>query len=145
MNLKYLKRIVAFALIMMLSMAYCAAVAEESVGAGDTKSDPFFHSYTITLSEDPGDAIHMTFSVDAKQTSDILGVNYYRVYRKIDGEWVYQNTYSGSLKSDTAGYTFSKRYYGVNGGTYRVKATFYCKKYDGSSRSVTMTSSSIRI
>ena len=144
MNNSYIRRGVAMLLVLVFAFSCCIAYSEEDNKEISTKSDPLFQSYGVTLSERSGNVVHITFSVAAKQTVDKLGVSSYRVYRMVDGAWKLAATYSGSHKSDTISYTFSTNYQGVNGGKYRVKATFHCKN-DGADRYTTMTSSSITL
>ena len=109
-------------------------------------SSSFFSSYGISMSNPSGSTIHISFRVSAVQTMDTLGAPSYDVQRLVNGTWTtVGNDLAGSTGSDTASYSFSKNYSAVAGYSYRVKATFYAKKYDGSSATSTVTSSSISV
>jgi ABC-type uncharacterized transport system permease subunit len=135
-----MKKFLAVALILALAIPVYAGAAVVTPMA-----DSFFQSYSVTLS-DTSTGIHIVFRVNAVETSDTLGAPSYDVQRYSGGTWsTVASGLSGSTGSDTASYTFSKNYTCASGYSYRVKARFYCKKYNGTSSTVTVTSSSIAI
>lgn len=146
------RRLAAAMVALALLLSGVACFAEAGEGSGDEltptpRSDAFFNSYSISLSPPSSNTIHISFNVTAKQTSDILGCTTYYVqrYNVDDKKWetVTDPEISGSLGSDTASHAFSRNYTCVRGYKYRVRARYYCKKYDGTDNSVIYTSGSI--
>jgi hypothetical protein len=128
-----------------LAVALLLAVALSTPAYAGILADNFFQSYSISMSH-VGTTIHISFNVTAVETSDVLGVLSYDVQRLVNGTWTtVGSALTGSVGSDTASYSFSKNYSAVAGYSYRVKAKYYCKKYNGTSETVTVTSSSISV
>lgn len=127
-------------LVTMLLVSPLAVNAEEAAPFSDTH----FHAYGISLGQTPQGYLHIVFSVQAKQTAEIIGVQTFDIQQKIDGEWVtIVDDAKGYLKSDSVSCTFSKNYTGaVSGGKYRIYAPLYIKKYDGTDRIIYYTSQS---
>ncbi len=141
------KMLAAVLMIALAVIVPTCSVAEEIDGPIMTPyADSFFSSYGISMSNPSGSTIHIVFRVSAIETMDILGATSYDVQRLVGGTWTtVASSLSGSLGSDKASYSFSKNYSATSGYSYRIKARFYAKKYDGSSRTNTVTSSSIRV
>lgn len=135
--------------VMMINGAGILAYAEERDLDGSIVpyADDFFQSYSLGLGKTSSTSFRASFHVTAKKTADILGCTTYFVQVKINGAWqtVDPEGYDGSLGSDVASYSFSKNIKCTAGYQYRVRAKFYCKKYDGSTKSVTYTSASIQM
>ena len=134
------KRAMLLILTMILMIMPLTVYAEDGVPFSDTH----FHSYEITLGTTDQGYLHIVFSIQAKQTAEIIGVPVFDIQQKIDGEWVtIESSLEGYLKSDSVSCTFSKNYTGaVIGEKYRIYAPLYIKKYDGTSRMIYYTSQS---
>lgn len=134
------KKLISVFLIIALLCCTVITHAEEAMPFSDTH----FHSYSIALSKTSQGYLNIVFSVQAKQTAAIIGVQVFDIQQKIDGEWVtIVDDAMGYLKSDSVSCTFSKNYTGaVSGGKYRIYAPLYIKKYDGSERMIYYTSQS---
>lgn len=134
------KRMILFSLIMVLLMSSLTVSAE----AITPYSDTHFHAYEIALSTTDLGYLNIVFSIQAKQTAAIIGLQDFDIQQKIDGEWVtIESDVEGYLKEDSVSCTFSKNYTGaVIGEKYRIYAPLYIKKYDGTSRTIYYTSQS---
>lgn len=134
------KRVMLLFLVTMLLVMPLTVSAEDAAPFSDTH----FHGYGITLSKTPQGYLNIIFTIQAKQTAAIIGVQTFDIQQKIDGEWVTIVSHAeGYLKEDSVSCTFSKNYTGaVSGGKYRIYAPLYIKKYDGTSRTIYYTSQS---
>ncbi len=134
------KRAIVLFFAMILIVSSVTVYAEEAVPYSDTH----FHSYGVTLSTTDLGYLNIVFSIQAKQTAQIIGAQVFDIQQKINGEWV-TIVYDalGYLKEDSVSCTFSKNYTGaVIGEKYRIYAPLYIKKYDGSERLIYYTSQS---
>lgn len=136
------------AVAMLVLALICAPVHAEEMD--DPIIMPFassyFSSYGISLGNPSGSTNHITMRVSAVETMAQLGGLTYDVQRRVNGTWTtVADDLTGSIGSNTASYTFAKNYAAVSGYAYRVKVKFYAKKYDGTSSSTTVTSSSISV
>ncbi|MBE5784110.1 MAG: hypothetical protein E7329_12455 [Clostridiales bacterium] len=122
-----MKKIISFllAIILVLSSCVIPALAENGI---DPRDSAYFSSYGTTLSRQGGGCIKITFTANALEISDTLGVSTYQVERlEEDGDWVdCSGLLNGKTISGFASYTFSKYFYGFEGETYRVKVIFIC-------------------
>lgn len=140
-----MKKILAVMLLMaiMICTPVCSNAEDDPIMM--PMADTFFQSYSISMSKS-GTTIHIAFRVAAVETMAVLGAPTYDVQRLVNGTWTtVGDDLTGSVGTDTASYSFSKNYTAVAGYSYRVKAKFYAKKYNGTSKSVTVTSSSISV
>lgn len=120
-----MKRLITLILaICMFCVSLGAAACAESVA----RNSAFFTSYGTTLSKAGGGTIKITFSTDATQVADTLGVVNYSVDElNSDGDWVNKTgLLSGKTASNVGSYTFSKYFNGISGKTYRVNVSFVC-------------------
>ena len=120
-----MKRLITLILaICMFCVSLGAAACAESVA----RNSAFFTSYGTTLSKAGGGTIKITFSTDATQVADTLGVaNYYVSRLNSSGDWVdCTGLLSGKTASNVGSYTFSKYFNGLSGETYRVNVSFVC-------------------
>lgn len=120
-----MKRLITLILaVCMLCVSLGAAACAESV----TRDSKYFTSYGTTLSKAGGGTIKITFSTDATQVADTLGVVNYSVDElNSDGDWVNKTgLLSGKTASNVGSYTFSKYFNGISGKTYRVNVSFVC-------------------
>ncbi len=136
--------------VAVLVLALMCAVPVHAEGLDDPIITPFassfFASYGISLGNPSGSTIHITMRVSAVETMAQLGGLTYDVQRRVNGTWItVADDLTGSIGTNTASYTFAKNYTAVSGYAYRVKVKFYAKKYDGTSSSSTVTSSSISV
>lgn len=140
-----MKKMLAAMLIMAIAIfTPVCSMADSSVIIPNASS--FFSSYGISMSNPSGSTIHIVFRVSAVETMDTLGVPSYDVQRLVNGSWTtVADDLSGSTGSDIASYSFSKNYSATSGYSYRVKGSFYAKKYDGTTALTTVTSSSISV
>lgn len=129
-----MKRIASFVLMMVMICSACTVYAEEA----QPYSDTHFQSYGISLNTIPSGGMHIIFTVRAKETAQIIGVPYYDVLQKIDGEWVtIAENLVGYQKVDSVSCVFSRNYLEAESGErYRVRAQMYIKKYDGTYRTI---------
>lgn len=141
-----MKKMLAIMLIVAIAVfSPVCSMAEDIFNYYTTTAGGFFASYNISLTK-AGTTIHIAFRTTAVETMDQLGVLSYDVQRLVSGTWTtVADDVTGSIGSDTAFYSFSRNYSAASGYSYRVKAKYYAKKYDGTSTSVTMTSSSISV
>lgn len=141
-----IQRILALVLALLLLSVSCMATSDNNDIADPQpmRSDDFFNSYSITLGKLNSTAFRISFRVTARETADRLGCTTYDVQKKVDGVWVVDgNDINGSTGSDTASHSFADSYACEAGYKYRVKAKYYCKKYDGIQKTVTYTSGTI--
>lgn len=120
-----MKRLITLILaVCMFCVSLGAAAFAESVA----RNSAFFTSYGTTLSKAGGGTIKITFSTDATQVADTLGVSTYSVDElNSDGDWVNKTgLLSGKTASNVGSYTFSKYFNGISGKTYRVNVSFVC-------------------
>ena len=120
-----MKRLITLILaVCMLCVSLGAAACAEGV----TRDSKYFTSYGTTLSKAGGGTIKITFSTDATQVADTLGVaNYYVSRLNSSGDWVdCTGLLSGKTASNVGSYTFSKYFNGISGETYRVNVSFMC-------------------
>lgn len=120
-----MKRLITLILaICMFCVSLGAAACAESVA----RNSAFFTSYGTTLSKAGGGTIKITFSTDATQVADTLGVVNYSVDElNSNGKWENCSGYlSGKTASNVGSYTFSKYFNGISGNTYRVNVSFVC-------------------
>ncbi len=100
----------------------------------ETFSSNYFASYGSALSDAGGHKLRVTFSTVGMGMCDELGVATYCVDKLVtldDGTTFWADvsgTLSGSTGHNVGSYTFSILFQGVAGETYRVRATFTCKK-----------------
>ena len=129
-----MKRILS--VILLLTMLCSAGVA--TAEAAQPYSDTHFQSYGIAMGTIPSGGLHIVFTVNAKETAQIIGVPYYNVLQKIDGEWVtIAENLVGYQKVDSVSCVFSRNYLEAESGErYRVRAQMYIKKYDGTYRTI---------
>ena len=118
-----------------------------SIANADTiqpRADTHFQGYGVTFGTTESGNLRVTITVTAVETSAILGVPTFDIQQKISGIWTtVSDGNTGVQKTDTVTCTFSRIFGGVvEGEKYRVIATMYCKKYDGSARSLEFTSQS---
>ena len=133
-----MKRLITLILaVCMLCVSLGAAACAESV----TRDSKYFTSYGTTLSKAGGGTIKITFSTDATQVADTLGVvNYYVSRLNSNGNWEdCTGLLSGKTASNVGSYTFSKYFNGISGETYRVNVSFVCT-IDGKSEYKNYTS-----
>lgn len=120
-----MKRLITLILaVCMLCVSLGAAACAEGV----TRDSKYFTSYGTTLSKAGGGTIKITFSTDATQVADTLGVaNYYVSRLNSNGNWEdCTGLLSGKTASNVGSYTFSKYFNGISGETYRVNVSFMC-------------------
>ena len=102
-----------------------------NVQAVQSRSDPYFLSYGIALSSIDG--LYMTFSVTAKQKVEMIGVSFFRVQRRVNGNWSNVTDYvEGHLCMNDITCQMTRIYTeAVSGVQYRVYARLYIRDYDG--------------
>lgn len=140
------QRLLALVLALLLMSVSCMAtsVTDDAIDGQPTRSDAFFNSYSITLGKLSSTAFRISFNVTARETAAVLGCTTYDVQKKVDGVWVVDgNDIDGSTGLNTASHSFADSYACEAGYKYRVKAKYYCRKNDGSSKTVTYTSGTI--
>lgn len=131
---------ILLSLLIILSVGYSVADSEMV----QPRADTHFQGYGVTMSTTDDGRLNVVITVDAVETSAILGVPTFDIQQKISGIWTtVSDGNAGEMKTDTVTCTFSRNFGGVvDGEKYRVIATMYCKKYDGSYRSLELTSQS---
>ena len=128
--------------VLMNAFVLCAS-AEASAGA---RNSNYFSSYGVHLTDMGSGKIKIAFSATGTGLCDELGVATYYVVRKdSSGNWEeVSDLLSGKTASNVTSYTFSKYFYGIEGESYRVKATFI-STINGSSEFKTITSGTITV
>jgi len=124
--------------ILMALMILLVSVPNAAWASSQSRSDPYFHIYGVSLSTSSSGALHMVFSVTAKDFVEMVGVSHYRVQRKVNGQWSnVTGLLSGELHMNTVTCSFSRSFSeAVSGVQYRVYALLYIRAFDGTVRTI---------
>lgn len=123
------------AMILAVSMLLCSSVAFAALPETDgTQASNYFASYGISIYDNGGHRMHITFSTTGVGVCDEIGVASYTVDKYVelaDGSHAWTTVagpVAGQTSHNTSFCTFGANFQGIAGETYRVRATFYCAK-----------------
>lgn len=137
-----MKKMLSFALIMMLLFTTLCATASAESGPSSRASN-YFHSYGVNMGDAGNGKLSLTFHCVGLGICTQLGVASYTVQKETDEGWMdVSGLLDGQVGTNCASYTFGRYFYGVSGETYRVTVTFICI-LNGNGETKTYTSSSI--
>lgn len=139
------------ALILSLVLLFgLVAVAETpadglNASAGLLKASTFFDAYSNFLTAGSGGIFYIDCYTEAVTTVAEVGVKTYDIYAKAPGgSWSLVDSYvTGITRTDLVSCSWSRTYQGVPNYQYYIVARHYCRKYDGTSATTTLTSNTI--
>ena len=120
-------------LMMVLILISSSSPLNNLTANAQTRSDPYYHIYGISLTRNGDGSLHITFNVTAKKTAAMVGVSFYRVQRRYNGNWSnVTDIIEGKLMTNTAVCVFGRDFdEAVSGVQYRVYARLYILTIDG--------------
>ena len=129
-----MKKMMSLVLVLCLLVGMtCPAFAAMNNPDGIQASE-YFASYGISIGDNGGHRMHITFSTTGVGVCDEIGVASYTVDKQITGDdghkyWTtVAGPVAGQTSHNTSFCTFGANFQGIAGETYRVRATFYCAK-----------------
>ena len=129
-----MKNMMSLVLVLCLLVGMtCPAFAAVNNPDGIQASN-YFASYGISIGDNGGHRMHITFSTTGVGVCDEIGVASYTVDKYVelaDGSHAWTTVagpVAGQTSHNTSFCTFGANFQGIAGETYRVRATFMCTK-----------------
>ena len=124
-----MKNMVSLVLVLCLLVGMtCPAFAAVNNPDGIQASN-YFASYGISIGDNGGHRLHITFSTTGVGVCDEIGVD--KQFTLEDGSKIWSTVagpVAGQTSHNTSFCTFGANFQGIAGETYRVRAVFICTK-----------------
>lgn len=129
-----MKNMMSLVLVLCLLVGMICPASAAVNNPDGIQASNYFASYGISIGDNGGHRLHITFSTTGVGVCDEIGVAHYSVDKQITGDdghkyWTtVAGPVAGQTSHNTSFCTFGANFQGIAGETYRVRATFVCVK-----------------